>query len=192
LKEPEVSPARNNKDENAKPENLIIKSSPLMGTGLENRNGFKLSTNLLEINSAKNEISKSVQPILNSLSTTLKPQIAKDQRSLKEQMVSNLPTMPAPSLATPAESLSARLTTSSQFMSSSTKLLDENLQWQENLMEYLVDQTDFLVVGVFGKKGCGKSTLMSLLGGSKFEEIQLFKPAGKEARELAQHKSNGK
>lgn len=53
-------------------------------------------------------------------------------------------------------------------MKSSMKLLDENLQQlQDGLLEYLVDQgnNEFLVVGVLGLSGVGKSTLMSLLSG---------------------------
>ena len=44
----------------------------------------------------------------------------------------------------------------------------------------LLDQTDFLVVGVIGPQGVGKSTLLSVLGGagpftdSRFVILQLY------------------
>lgn len=46
------------------------------------------------------------------------------------------------------------------------KLLDENLQWNDSALEMLLDQTDFLVVGVIGPQGVGKSTILSVLGGA--------------------------
>ncbi|XP_020609690.1 protein SMG9-like [Orbicella faveolata] len=46
------------------------------------------------------------------------------------------------------------------------KLLDENLQWNDTALEILLDQTDFLVVGIIGPQGAGKSTVLSVLGGA--------------------------
>lgn len=46
------------------------------------------------------------------------------------------------------------------------KLLDDNLQWSDTALEILLDQTDFLVVGVIGPQGAGKSTVLSVLGGA--------------------------
>lgn len=46
------------------------------------------------------------------------------------------------------------------------KLLDENLQWNDSALEILVDQTDFLVVGIVGPQGVGKSTILSTLAGA--------------------------
>ena len=34
-------------------------------------------------------------------------------------------------------------------------------------LQYLLEQSDFLVVGVIGKQGVGKSTIMSLLAGTR-------------------------
>lgn len=48
-------------------------------------------------------------------------------------------------------------------MTSSMKFMDENMQLCENLLEYLSDQQDFLVVGILGSQGVGKSTILSLL-----------------------------
>jgi protein SMG9 len=51
-----------------------------------------------------------------------------------------------------------------------------------------------LVVGVIGKQGVGKSTLLSLLAGNKFtdsNENMIFRPCGKDTRESAQNKTTG-
>ena len=83
------------------------------------------------------------------------------------------------------------------FMDSCVPVLDENLHWCESLQDYLQDSSDFLVVGVLGKKGVGKSTLMSLLAsGSKYDPIDdkhqlLFKPSQHDINELGQHKTDG-
>lgn len=42
-----------------------------------------------------------------------------------------------------------------------------------------------------GKRGCGKSTLMSLLAGSKFQETNVFKSSVREGLESGQHTSSG-
>lgn len=41
-----------------------------------------------------------------------------------------------------------------------------------NVLQYLRDQTDMLVVGVIGLQGAGKSTVMSLLSANTPEEDQ--------------------
>lgn len=77
------------------------------------------------------------------------------------------------------DSIAARLGTGSvqqqqNAMTSSVRILDEGLQWHETLADYLLpDNNGFLVVGVLGKKGTGKSTLMSLLasGGDAHETV---------------------
>lgn len=50
-----------------------------------------------------------------------------------------------------------------QEMTSSIKFMDENLQMCDNPLDYLYEQQDFLVVGVVGAQGVGKSTILSLL-----------------------------
>lgn len=42
-------------------------------------------------------------------------------------------------------------------MKTSMHLVDEALQWCDGVLEMLVEQTDFLVVGVLGLQGAGKS-----------------------------------
>eukprot|EP00118_Oscarella_pearsei_P006753 m.31118 g.31118 ORF g.31118 m.31118 type:complete len:565 (+) comp31451_c0_seq1:15-1709(+) len=48
-----------------------------------------------------------------------------------------------------------------------TKLINSSLHWDERAGESLVEQSDFLVAGVLGSQGVGKSTVMSLLAGSR-------------------------
>jgi len=91
-------------------------------------------------------------------------------------------------------------------MTSAVRLLDDNLQWCDGLQEYLIDQNDFLVIGVLGKRGVGKSTLMSLLvngggegGGSQYvknnsskqRSNDVFSKASKDSNELGQHRTSG-
>ena len=188
-----MSVARN-KDENAKPlYNSSTYTRPSVGGVLAanktpsvklaaTANSYLAENNLKNVESNKSSSLERVQSILANVSVNLKTQQQASGVAAKKEA-----SQPAASVDT----LSARLATASQHMSSSVKLMDENLQWQDGLLDYLVEQPDFLVVGVLGKKGCGKSTIMSLLAGSKFDDIQLFKPAGRETRELAQHKTNG-
>jgi hypothetical protein len=94
------------------------------------------------------------------------------------------------------DSINNRLTAGGSQMSTPVKLLDENLQWQEGLGDYLNDQTDYVVIGVLGKKGVGKSTIMSLLGGTPAQKVTqssncLFRTATKDVTEQAQNKTNG-
>jgi protein SMG9 len=56
-------------------------------------------------------------------------------------------------------------------MKSSVKLLDDLLQFSEISLEYLLDQSEFLVIGCIGLQGVGKSTIMSLLAGNEFGDI---------------------
>lgn len=78
------------------------------------------------------------------------------------------------------DSIANRLIGGAQ-MTSSVRLLDEYLQWQESpLADFLFEHNNgFLVVGVLGKKGTGKSTLMSHLAGSStvFRAAQSSDPA---------------
>ena len=76
-------------------------------------------------------------------------------------------------------------------MTHAVRMLDEALQWHEApLGDFLLEQTDFTVVGVLGKKGVGKSTLMSMLaaGGGVSGGVDAFKAASKHG---AHHTTNG-
>ncbi len=93
-----------------------------------------------------------------------------------------------------ASTVAARLSLA-PLMSNSVRLLDEGLQWHDNLLEFLIDQNDFLVVGILGKERVGKSTLMSLLAGSSSINIggkkSIFKQNTLEKVQLGHHTTNG-
>ncbi|KAL3858099.1 hypothetical protein ACJMK2_012710 [Sinanodonta woodiana] len=79
-------------------------------------------------------------------------------------------------------------------MTKSVKLIDDMYQWCETANEMLMDQTDFLVVGVLGLQGVGKSTIMSLLAGNSPSDSYrsfVFTPQSKDAREICDHQTNG-
>lgn len=79
-------------------------------------------------------------------------------------------------------------------MKSSVKLVDETFHWSEAGLEYLVDQSDFLVVGVLGLQGSGKSTVMSVLAGNSLKADKrsfVFKPQSKEILEVCGHQTSG-
>ncbi|EMP40558.1 Protein SMG9 [Chelonia mydas] len=61
-------------------------------------------------------------------------------------------------------------------MKHSIKLVDDQMNWCDSAIEYLLDQTDVLVVGVLGLQGTGKSMLMSLLSANQPEEDQTAGP----------------
>ncbi|XP_076812819.1 nonsense-mediated mRNA decay factor SMG9-like [Clavelina lepadiformis] len=74
------------------------------------------------------------------------------------------------------------------------KMLDSTLHWVEGGIEFLQDQNDFLVVGVIGMQGVGKSTVLSLAAGNRLTEPQksfLFRPQTAEAKEKASHMTSG-
>ncbi|XP_063959358.1 nonsense-mediated mRNA decay factor SMG9-like isoform X2 [Lytechinus pictus] len=79
-------------------------------------------------------------------------------------------------------------------MSQPIKLIDNAFQWVDVGSEYLLEQTDFLVIGVLGVQGCGKSTLMSLLAGNKHTDPHssfIFKPQTSSNGEQALHQTTG-
>lgn len=68
-------------------------------------------------------------------------------------------------------------------MTQSLKLLDDNNLAIETVQEYLQDSPDFLVVGVLGSQGTGKSTILNLLAQNVLTEqfkLDLFNPHGVE------------
>ena len=57
-------------------------------------------------------------------------------------------------------------------MKRSARIVDPFLHWREPspAADFLLDNQDFLVVGVIGQQGVGKSSLMSLLGGNSWRD----------------------
>ncbi|XP_053375253.1 nonsense-mediated mRNA decay factor SMG9-like [Mercenaria mercenaria] len=79
-------------------------------------------------------------------------------------------------------------------MSHCTKLIDEHHQWCETAFDSLLEQTDFLVVGVIGLQGTGKSTILSLLAGNTEIDAHrnyVFPPQSRAIREECGHMTNG-
>lgn len=79
-------------------------------------------------------------------------------------------------------------------MSRCMKLIDDAGQWSESASEMLLDQTDFLVVGVLGLQGTGKSTVMSLLAGNTDEDAPrsyIFQPQTRDVKERCGHQTSG-
>lgn len=80
-------------------------------------------------------------------------------------------------------------------MKNCVKLVDESMQWCENAIEFLQDNSDFLVIGVIGLQGSGKSTIMSLLENDRASKSELryvvFKPQSHEQQEIGEHCTKG-
>ncbi|XP_072049164.1 nonsense-mediated mRNA decay factor SMG9-like [Amphiura filiformis] len=79
-------------------------------------------------------------------------------------------------------------------MTQTIKLVDEAFHWCDNAMETLQDQSDFLVIGVLGLQGSGKSTVMSLLTGTQANQPHssyIFKPQNADIQEQAGHQTRG-
>ncbi|CAH0392813.1 unnamed protein product [Bemisia tabaci] len=77
-------------------------------------------------------------------------------------------------------------------MKQSIKLIDENCQFcGDGLLEYLSEQTDFLVIGCIGPQSAGKSTIMSHLTSTTPTNWNIFKPQTIEQEEVGLHGTNG-
>ncbi|XP_075046841.1 nonsense-mediated mRNA decay factor SMG9 isoform X1 [Mixophyes fleayi] len=81
-----------------------------------------------------------------------------------------------------------------QKLKHSIKLVDEYMNWCDSAIEFLLDQTDVLVVGVLGLQGTGKSTMMSLLSANSPDDDQrsyVFRMQSQEVRERAGNQTSG-
>ncbi|GLV35793.1 uncharacterized protein CBL_01055 [Carabus blaptoides fortunei] len=92
---------------------------------------------------------------------------ARNERSVSPKRKENDP---------PATSVSSHETLSAPppVMSESVKLIEDGVFVQDIVQEYLQDSPDFLVVGVLGGQGVGKSTIMNLLAQNKQLHRDLF------------------
>lgn len=74
------------------------------------------------------------------------------------------------------------------------KIVDEKFHWSDTALEALTDQSDFLVVGVLGCQGVGKSTIMSLLANGmalKDKRYCIFAPQSRQTEELGTNETCG-
>ncbi|XP_005101255.1 protein SMG9-like [Aplysia californica] len=74
------------------------------------------------------------------------------------------------------------------------KLIDDSFQWCDTGLELMLDQTDFVVIGIVGLQGCGKSTLLSLLAGNTHQDAYrnyFFFPQTKETKEDCLFQTSG-
>ncbi|XP_037088521.1 protein SMG9-like [Pollicipes pollicipes] len=81
-----------------------------------------------------------------------------------------------------------------QTMSRPCPLLNENLQMVDTAISWLGEGTEYLVVGVVGRQGVGKSTVMSMLGGeAPFCPLKkyLFPPETVQQVLNSEHRTNG-
>ena len=79
-------------------------------------------------------------------------------------------------------------------MKQGLKIIDENFRWVDTGIDWLLDQNDFLVVGVLGTQGVGKSTILSFLAGNSAQDAYrnyVFQPENREMREDALHQTMG-
>jgi putative ribosome biogenesis GTPase RsgA len=99
------------------------------------------------------------------------------------------------------EPISVRLGPLAPIQRNAIRLIDDNFTWNDQFMEFLIDQPDYLVVGILGKMGVGKSTIMSSLAGDKINnneisedkklERTIFRRLAFNMIESGQHKTNG-
>ncbi|KAK3083650.1 hypothetical protein FSP39_000786 [Pinctada imbricata] len=74
------------------------------------------------------------------------------------------------------------------------KLIDEHQNWTDTALEYLTDSTEFVVVGVIGLQGTGKSTIISQLAGNTptdHHRKYVFPTQARDVREICEHQTTG-
>ena len=143
-----------------------------LSNSLNKVNGHESTSILANSNNKLKTKRELITPLVNNQKENAQQQVPQAQPQVQQS--SSVPPLTNPAVTA---------------MKGPVRVLDENLQWSDQLQEYLADQTDFLVVGVLGKKGVGKSTVMSLLANSKSND--LFNKASRDSFELGQHKTNG-
>lgn len=78
-------------------------------------------------------------------------------------------------------------------MAHPVKMVDKSWHWEDKGMDSMLEQSDFLVVGALGKQGVGKSTVMSLLTGTRTGSGKpfMFRPQSREQSEGGAFQSTG-
>jgi len=71
------------------------------------------------------------------------------------------------------------------------KFVDENHVFCDGINDFMTDNTDFVVIGVFGLQNAGKSTIINALAKLCPEEEDIFRVQGFEHQMLAEHCTNG-
>lgn len=71
------------------------------------------------------------------------------------------------------------------------KFVDENHVFCDGITEFMTDNTDFIVIGVFGLQNAGKSTIINALAKLWPEEEDIFRVQTFEHQMLAEHCTNG-
>ncbi|KAJ8932350.1 hypothetical protein NQ314_014717 [Rhamnusium bicolor] len=102
---------------------------------------------------------------------------ASPKRAQKEEISTNI------TIATSSKENEASAAPTLKQMTKSMKLIDEGVICTESLQDYVQENNDFLVVGVVGSHGVGKSTLLNLLSHNQVtEEIKksVFKSVKKD------------
>ena len=155
------TPTHANKDENLKP----VSKSESYTNGFNKHNHSRHETDLPKLVLKPANQQQAPKPIIIQMPVTSSP---KDPVSIYNTSIKQRLSIPC--------------------MKSPCKLLDENLQLIDTLDQYLSDMNEnYTVIGVLGKCGVGKSTVMSLLSGL---DTNTFKSSVSES-ETAKHKTNG-
>jgi len=75
------------------------------------------------------------------------------------------------------------------------KVVDDSFHWIEKPFNFLLDESDYVVVGVVGSQGAGKSTVLSMIADGKcitsLERKLLFRPQSKQDVEKSLHRTEG-
>lgn len=71
------------------------------------------------------------------------------------------------------------------------KMIDEGQAFCDNLLEYLTDSSDFVVVGVLGLQNSGKSSILNILARGPSDKEEIFRVQTYEHQMLAEHCTSG-
>ncbi|KAJ8935013.1 hypothetical protein NQ318_020659 [Aromia moschata] len=137
----------------------------LVGTGKSDSSKFGKESSK-ENSSTNNETIVKKQPtiLIKTREPTGEDVAASPKRSQKEDASTNITIAPSP------KESDVNPTPSIKSMTKSAKLIDEGVICTESLQDYVQENSDFLVVGVVGAQGVGKSTILNLLSHNQVTE----------------------